>query len=192
MRILVTAFEPFGGEAENPTHQILPTLHGVETLLLPVSYEKAPALTLQKIREYNPEAVILLGQAGGRAAISLERVAVNIADANNPDNDGFIPVEQPVSKNGLPALLCTLPLRKLRDMIQAEGVPCHISNSAGTYVCNTLYYKVMESMPHLSVLFVHVPYSPRQAVTKSLSTPSMNLSDMTTAITTILTFLHNL
>lgn len=190
MKILVTAFEPFGGERENPTTEIITRLQGVDTLLLPVSFRDAALIALDKIRETKPDAVIMLGQAGGRAVISLERCAINVAEAKTPDNDGYLPKGESIVVDGPAAYLCRLQLQSLCQEIRATGVPCQVSNTAGLYVCNTLYYSVMHHCPSLPALFIHVPYSPRQAVEKTPTTPSMNVSDMVTAVATIIAFLQ--
>lgn len=186
MRILVTAFEPFGGESENPTMQIVENLQDVETQLLPVSFKEAPRIAIEKICEISPDVVILLGQAGGRTAISLERVAINIMEAKNPDNEGFKPEGVLIEYDGPPAYFCRLGLHSVRDDVAKSGIPCQISNSAGTYVCNALYYSVMHRFPKLPVLFVHVPYSVAQASKKIPVPPSMNLSDMIKAMELII------
>lgn len=190
MKILVTAFEPFGGEAENPTAEIIARLEGVETMLLPVSFNDAPRIVLHKIRQTNPDAVIMLGQAGGRAAVSLERCAINVAEAKKPDNDGYLPKGESIAVGAPDAYLCRQPLQDMCPAIRDAGVPCQVSNSAGVYVCNALYYMVMHHCQDLPALFVHVPYTPRQAAVKAAATPSMNVSDMVTAVTTVIAFIQ--
>lgn len=190
MRILVTAFEAFGGETENPTTEIIARLQGLDTLVLPVSFKDAPRIALDKIRETKPDAVIMLGQAAGRAVISLERCAVNIAEAKNPDNDGYQPKGESIFTDGPDACLCRLRLQDICGAIRDAGVPCQVSNTAGLYVCNTLYYTAMRQYPQLPALFIHVPYSPRQAANKTAPTPSMNISDMETAVTVAIAFVR--
>lgn len=190
MRILVTAFEPFGGESENPTAEVIARLKGVDTLMLPVSFKDAALTALDYIRVTNPDAVIMLGQAGGRAVVSLERCAINIAEAKTPDNDGYLPKGDGIVADGPAAYLCRVPVQDICREIRAVGVPCQVSNTAGVYVCNALYYSVMHHCPNLPALFIHVPYSPRQAVGKTATTPSMNLSDMVAAVTATIAFVQ--
>lgn len=198
-KILVTGFEPFNHETLNPSARILeqlPAQHAgvsIHTLLLPVSFEKAPARLVHAIDALHPDAVLCLGQAGGRASLSLERIGINLMEASIADNDGFLPDGQPVIPDGAAAYFSTLPLKSLKEALAAAGIPCLLSASAGTYVCNCLLYSLMH---HLSFInenradpvlggFVHVPWLPEQTVDRPQQ-PSMPLSLMTEGILTIL------
>ena len=172
MRALVTGFEPFGGESVNASLgavRALPPQVGpleVRTAPLPTSYARALAVLEAAIDENNPEIVLCVGEAGERAALCVERVAVNLQDARIPDNDGARPSDTPVIPNGPAAYLATLPVRAAVAALHAAQLPAEISMSAGTFVCNHVFYGLM----HLAALrgqpflagFVHVPRLPRE------------------------------
>lgn len=176
MKILVTGFEPFGGEGENPSAQVvkrLPAeLAGAEivTAVLPVTRSQALPAAWAAIRSHRPEAVLSLGQAGGRAALSIERVAINIDDFSIPDNGGDQPRDQAIVPGGPAAYLATLPIRAMEAAVRAAGVPCQISNTAGTYVCNHVMYGVAHLLgrefPGTVSGFLHIPYLPEQVLDK--------------------------
>ena len=172
MRALVTGFEPFGGESVNASLEAvraLPPQVGpleVRTARLPTSYARALAVLEAAIDENNPEIVLCVGEAGERAALCVERVAVNLQDARIPDNDGARPSDTPVIPSGPAAYLATLPVRAAVAALHAAQLPAEISMSAGTFVCNHVFYGLM----HLAALrgqpflagFVHVPRLPRE------------------------------
>ncbi len=191
MKILVTAFEPFGKETENPSMQILDRLpesiygHTVIKLGLPVSFGRCHEVARGVIDRERPDCIIAIGQAGGRADISIERIAVNMAQARNPDNDGECPDNRPIDPDGPDAIFSSAPVDRLVQAVRVGGIPAHASNSAGTYVCNTLYYHLLSHYGHIPVCFVHVPYSLAQAIAKPATTPSMSVDTMTQAITLI-------
>lgn len=186
-RILLTAFEPFGGEAVNPTMKIANALKrrdipGVclSTLTVPVTFSGSGPAVLKWLRDHPCDAVILTGQAGGRAAITPERVAINIDDASIPDNAGDQPSDRPIIPDGPAAYFATLPVKAVIEAIRAAGVPAAVSNSAGTYVCNHLMYTVLHALRGTSIPagFIHVPFLPEQTSDK----PSLPLEDMARAI----------
>lgn len=166
MRILVTAFEPFGNGIVNASLEALRRLpdevDGREIIKveLPVSFSRGPARAIEAIERYSPDAVICLGQAP-RDSISIERVAINVMDAKAPDNDGFRPVDQPVMAKGPAAHFSTLPIKRMAAAIQETGIPANVSNSAGTYVCNAVMYHVLHhaagNRPDRAAGFIHVP-----------------------------------
>ena len=168
MPILVTAFEPFGGDALNASQEILnalPATHGgvrLEKRLLPVSFCFAPRLALEAAERLRPEAIVCLGQAGGRDAVTPERVAVNLMDASMPDNDGFQPVDEPVIPNAPAAYFSTLPVKAMVEAMQRVGVPARLSDTAGTYVCNALMYAILHQTKDIPCGFIHVPYLTEQ------------------------------
>lgn len=190
MSILVTAFEPFGGDAINASAEALAALpdeiagHKIEKLILPVSFARAPGVCMAAIKHLKPCAVVSVGQAP-RADISIERTAINMATARRPDADGFRPQTTPVSEDGPAAYFTQCDADALVVAIRASGIPAHISDSAGLYVCNTLYYTLLHEFPHLPVLFVHVPLTPTQAVTRPEGTPSMHTLSSAAALTTV-------
>jgi pyroglutamyl-peptidase len=183
--ILVTGFDPFGGEAINPSWEVvqcLPDYIDGQTFIkaqLPTSFKRGPKALLAVARKYKPRAILSLGQAGGRSAITPERVALNVMDARNTaDNDGAMFDEVAIKRNGPDALLATLPIRKMVQSIHAQGLPSEVSNTAGLFVCNcVLYHALHWAQSHDAIAgFVHVPYLPEQVVGKAA--PSMSLDDM--------------
>lgn len=192
--ILVTAFMPFGGDAVNPTETILSRLpnafrnFSVKKLLLPVEFERCVRIALESIDRLSPAAVLMLGQAGGRSAVTPERVAINIMDATIPDNAGYMPVDMPICDEGDAALFSTLPIKRIVNSVNKNGLPCAVSNSAGTYVCNTLMYGVLNALKDIKNAplagFIHVPYSCEQVEGNAnrKSVPFMRMDDMQAAI----------
>lgn len=192
--ILLTGFAPFGeaGHATgiNPSWQAVRALqgevvegHAVVAVELPTVFGVAADALQRLIGQHQPALVMCIGQAGGRKAISLERVAVNIDDASQPDNQGQQPIDTPVVAGGPVAYFSTLPIKAMRDAIQAIGVPAEISQTAGTYVCNHVFYRLMHALAQEKAMtgqppaevrggFIHVPYLPGQGV------PCMPLDDM--------------
>ncbi len=184
-RWLVTGFEPFDGSHVNPSAQIVTALsqifpteyfHGI---ILPVETRTAPEALRQALEATQPEAVICLGEAAGRTAISLERVAINLLDFRIPDNAGEQINDLPVTPDGPAAYFSTLPVRKIRDALLEEGIPAELSYSAGTYLCNQVFYTLMHFLAehrwNIPAGFVHVPSLPEQAVKRHSLTPSMSV-----------------
>lgn len=188
MKILITGFNPFGGEAVNPAYEAVKLLPDniagadIVKLEIPTEFERSMELLEETIGRERPDAVISIGQAGGRAEITPERVAINLADARIPDNAGNQPVDEPLIADGPAAYFATLPLKEMVKNVQDSGIPCRISYSAGTYVCNSVMYRVL----HLAEVsgmgfcagFIHVPYATQQTVTKPAGTPGMALTDI--------------
>lgn len=193
MKILVTAFEPFGGEKVNPaleTMQRLPDKIGKLQILkleLPTVFNKSMEKVWQFIEQQKPDAVISLGQAGGRACISIERVAINIDDTKMADNEGNAPVDQPIFEDGDNAYFSTLPIKKMVNAIKKIGIPAEVSNTAGTYVCNHVMYgvlyKIHKERLNIKAGFIHVPFIPEQVVNNP-GRPSMSLENIVQAIET--------
>jgi len=191
MKILVTAFEPFDKEPINPTMLMLERLpadfdgHEIMKQVLPTTFGESAEIALVRITEFEPDAVLCLGQAGGRAAMTLERVAININDASIPDNAGAQPVDEPVVPDGPAAYFSTLPNKAIVSAMREAGIPAAISNSAGTYVCNQILYAVLhfitENKLQAKAGFMHVPYLPVQVADKP-NMPSMSLDDMVRAL----------
>ncbi len=173
-RILLTGFDPFGGETINPSWEAVRALHGrrmgghqVVARQLPTEFAASLRLLKAAMRELKPAIVLGVGQAGGRAQLSLERVAINLQDARIPDNGGAQPIDQPVIAGAPAAYFSTLPLKAMLAALHDAGIPAGISYSAGTYVCNHIAY----AMLHLAAArrgvragFIHIPYLPAQAV----------------------------
>lgn len=184
--VLLTGFDPFGGGAVNPSwlaverlHNRLVAGHRIESLQLPTAFARAPRLLRAAIRRHRPSLVICVGQAGGRPAISLERVAINLIDARIADNDGAQPVDAPVVRGGPAAYFSTLPIKAMRADLAAAGIAAEISHTAGTFVCNQAFYALMDALTKLPAPrprggFVHVPFLPEQVETLP-GMPSMPL-----------------
>ena len=149
MKILVTGFDPFGGETVNPAYEavkLLPdTIAGAQIIKLQVPTRFALSGTVLEaaVNEHRPDAVICVGQAGGRSAITPERVAINLADASTPDNAGDQPVDEPIRKDGAPAYFTSLPVKAMVQKMRAAGIPAALSYTAGSFVCNSLMYTLL-------------------------------------------------
>lgn len=171
--VLLTGFQPFGGEHVNPSWQAVYALHGtriaghrVVARELPVAFGDSLKTLRAALREITPSLVICVGQAGGRAQLSLERVAINVDDARIPDNRGRQPVDLPVVDDGPAAYFSTLPIKAMLRALRGAGIPAEISQTAGTYVCNHVFYGLMHALRArrgVRAGFIHIPYSPAQA-----------------------------
>ncbi len=198
--VLLTGFSPFAeaGRASspiNPSWQAVKALRGevieghpVLAAELPTAFGAAQRELWRLIRQHQPALVMCVGQAGGRSAISLERTAVNVDDASQPDNQGQQPIDTPVVAGGPVAYFSTLPIKAMREAVQAAGVAAEISQTAGTFVCNHVFYSLMHALAGRQALsgvgasgagsmavrggFIHVPYLPEQGM------PHMRLEDM--------------
>ena len=189
--VLVTGFEPFGGEATNPSWQVAEMLPGtiaglaVRKCLVPCEFRRAIEVVAAAIERHDPALVVCLGQAGGRSRIGVERVAINVDDARAPDNAGRQPVDEPVAVSGPPAYFATLPVKAMVRAMRAAGAPAELSNSAGTYVCNHLMYGVLHylagSRRAARAGFVHVPYSEAQVLDRA-GIAGMSLATMARGI----------
>lgn len=173
--ILLTGFEPFDGEVENPSWQALRPLdgeridgHPIVTRLMPCVFGEAIARLEAEIAALDPEIVICVGQAGGRPEISVERVAINLDDARIPDNAGAQPLDRPIVLKGPAAYFSSLPVKAIVRDLRAAGIPAGPSQTAGTFVCNHIFYGACHARAtaggKLRTGFIHVPYSPAQAV----------------------------
>lgn len=186
MKILITGFDPFGGETVNPSWEavnLLPdTIKGIDLIKaqLPTVYGKAGERLRKLINQHHPTAVICVGQAGGRSAVTVERVAINVRDAKSPDNEGTVCSDQPICPEGPTAYFSTLPLKKIVSAMEREGIPAAVSNSAGTFVCNDVLYTLLSRAQEDKTLkycgFIHVPYTEEQAKNKPSNPPCMPLS----------------
>ena len=170
--VLLTGFEPFAGASLNPSEQIVNALNarqieGVElhTAVLPVVFTESSELLRRLIKLHKPNVVICLGQAEGRREISFERVAINLDDARLADNAGRVILDQPVVAGGPTAHLTTLPVKEMVAAVRAEGIAAGLSTTAGTFVCNHIFYAMQHQLAETSVVsgFIHVPLMPEQA-----------------------------
>ena len=195
LKVLVTSFEPFDGQVMNASQAAVTALaaHGSQaraldlvTLRLPVTFRGARQALRTAVATHAPDVVLCVGEAGGRAAIGLERLAVNVIDARIPDNDGSAPVDVPVIAGAPAAFFSTLPLRACVAAVARAGVPVEVSNTAGTYVCNATFYALMHLLEHRRHVvggFVHVPRTPDQV---AAGEPSMSTAQTARALEAIL------
>lgn len=185
MKVLVTGFDPFGGESVNPAYEavkLLPdTIAGAEIIKveIPTVFSKSAVAVEKAIVENNPDIVINVGQAGGRSCVTPEFVGINCADARIPDNDGEQPCDQKLQEDGAPAYYATIPVKAMVQKVRENGIPCHISYTAGTYVCNAVMYNVLHmaatKYTNIKAGFIHVPFAAQQVVNKPNGTAFMSL-----------------
>jgi pyroglutamyl-peptidase len=196
--LLLTGFEPFGDDPGaqklNPSAAIAQALHGetiaglrVQGAVLPCVFGESAHALSRLIKAHQPSAVVCLGQAGGRSAISIERIAVNWDEAALPDNAGQVRAGQPILKTAPAAYFSTLPIHAMRDAVLAQSLPAELSSSAGHFVCNHVFFSLMHLLSKqktkLPAGFVHLPYLPEQAkATQQKTMPSMSQSDMISAL----------
>jgi pyroglutamyl-peptidase len=195
MKALVTGFEPFGGDRINPSFEALTRLPtrlaglGITTRALPVDYGAALPALRDAILTIAPDIVLSVGLAGGRAELSLERVAINVDDARIPDNDGNQPIDRPVVVGGPAAYFASLPIKAAVAALRLAGLPATVSNSAGTFLCNHVFYGLMHEAAsggkQFRGGFLHVPYLPSQAAQQK-AMPSMALEQIVEGIEIIL------
>lgn len=181
-KVLITGFEPFGGASINPALEAVKQLEAISftnatvvTCQVPVARFKAIDTVISAIEYHQPDIVITIGQAGGRAAITPERIAINIDDFRITDNDGNQPTDQPVIEQGPDAYFSTLPIKAITLALQQQGIPCQVSNTAGTFVCNHLFYGIQHYLRDSNTKhgFIHIPLLPEQA--PAGDQPSMSL-----------------
>ncbi len=195
MNILITGFEPFQGEKCNPSCEVLNYLpeqidHArLYFLTVPVVFRTSLAKIEQAMKQIQPDVVLSLGQAGGLAQISLERIGINLDDARIADNEGAQPFEQPIDPKGPAAYFATLPLKAIQEGLRQQNIPAVISNTAGTFVCNHVLYGVRalceRVYPQVRSGFIHLPYLPQQTLDRP-GTPSMSMEDMVRAMVTVI------
>ena len=196
MKILVTGFDPFGGEKINPaleTIKRLPdTILGAQIIKLeiPTVVGKSLAKIKEAVEKENPDVVLSIGQAGGRSEITVERVGINIDDCRIPDNEGNQPIDEPVVKGGPAAYFVTVPIKAIVENIKAHNIPASISNTAGTFICNHVCYGVAHLAAQRTTTgkpmksgFIHIPFLPEQVIGKPALTPSMSLETIISGIT---------
>jgi pyroglutamyl-peptidase len=195
MRLLLTGFEPFGRSTINPSEQVVralaaESLDGVSLapLILPVEREEGPATLLRAVERDQPDAVLCLGEAGRRPAVSVERVAINLLDYAISDNAGNQLVDEPICSQGPAAYFVTLPARAIWAAINGAGVPVELSLSAGSFLCNQVTYELLHYLATRALPipagFIHLPFLPAQAASQRPVPPSMSLDTMCLAIRT--------
>ncbi|EHM54057.1 pyroglutamyl-peptidase I [Cardiobacterium valvarum] len=178
-KLLITGFQPFDGESVNPALEVAKglqgkTIHGYDVIAreIPVVRFEALKAVQAAIEELQPDAVITIGQAGGRPDITVERIGINIDDFRIPDNKGNQPIDEPIVTGGPVAYWATLPIKKMVANVKAQGIPASVSNSAGTYVCNHLLYGLLhylttQGKTAIPAGFIHIPYLPEQMAVRS-------------------------
>lgn len=184
MKILITGFDPFGGESINPAREAVMKLpdnimgHEVIKAEIPTVFDKSLAVIDNLVKEHRPDVLISIGQAGGRGSISIERVAINVDDARIADNEGNQPTDKAIREDGETAYFTTLPAKAVAKKLLDNGIPSEVSNSAGTFVCNHVMYGGLylasKEYPHMRSGFIHVPFLHDQVLQRP-NTPSMAL-----------------
>lgn len=171
--VLITGFEPFGGEAVNPSWEVVRQLDGVTlagervvALQLPCVFGEALAVLSAALEAQQPRLIIAVGQAGGRVDITVERVAINVDDARIPDNKGQQPIDEPIVAGGPAAYFSRLPVKAIVAALREQGIPASVSQTAGTFVCNHVMYGLLDALQDKAGTkggFIHIPYLPEQA-----------------------------
>lgn len=192
MKILVTGFDPFGDDKINPAIEavkLLPNeIDDVEIIKLeiPTVFYKSADVVAEAIEKEQPDYVLNIGQAGGRAELTPERVAINMDDARIEDNEGQQPIDIAIREDGEPAYFSQLPIKAMVDYMKKANVPASVSNTAGTFVCNHIMYQsiylTMTEYPEIKAGFMHIPFLPEQVLDRP-NTPSMALDDIVDGIT---------
>jgi pyroglutamyl-peptidase len=196
--VLLTGFEAFDGDTVNPSGEVAKQLDGrvigdcaVRSVILPVQHEAARAAVAPRLQAPGLAAVMHLGLAGGRARISLERVAVNVMDYSRPDAHGQVLRDVACVAGGPPGYFSTLPLRSMLAALTEEGIPAAISNTAGTYLCNDISYTTLHALGGRALAiptgFIHLPFLPSMVTSHDREEPSMDVAMMTRAVEIVLT-----
>lgn len=194
--ILLTGFEPFGGESTNPSWLAAQLAAGAlrtrgqeaVAVEVPCVFGQSVDVLTDAVERFRPDIVLCVGQAGGRERVSIERVAINVDDARIPDNAGHQPIDESIVQGGPVAYFSTLPIKSCHEAVAAVGVAVEVSQTAGTYVCNSLFYGLMNLLSTRSGIrggFIHVPYSTEQG--SANGKPGLEVADMATALVVIAT-----
>lgn len=195
MTLLLTGFAPFGGETLNPSWEAVRQLDGerlgdltVVAAQLPTEFGAALRVLDELLERHRPTLVVAVGQAGGRAELSLERIAINVDDARIPDNAGRQPIDEPVVAGGPAAYFSTLPIKAMTRVLRDAGIPAAVSQTAGTFVCNHVFYGLQHRLQGSGVRggFIHIPYLPAQAAHQP-EAPSMALETLVAGLRLALT-----
>lgn len=190
--LLLTGFEPFGADEVNPSLEAVMRLdgqiiggHTVISRVIPTVFGEAAEHLIRYVREFKPLVTISVGQAGGRAEISIERVAINVDDARIPDNGGNQPIDTPVVAGGPVGYWSTLPIKAIVSSLREHDIPSSVSNTAGTFVCNHLFYSLMHELAQQNHEsrggFIHIPFLPKQVISRPQQ-PSMELNTIVRAL----------
>lgn len=183
MKVLITGFDPFGGDKVNPAYEAVKLIPNevagaqIIKIEIPTVFEESAKVLEASMKEHQPDIVICVGQAGGRSAVSLERVAINLAEARIPDNKGNQPIGVKLEEEGETAYFTSLPIKAMMKNIQDHGLPAYISYTAGTFVCNDIMYRLLymidKEFSGVKGGFIHVPFEPTQVIDRPIGTPSM-------------------
>ena len=196
MKVLILYFEPFSSDTVNSGAEAVKCLDtesisaDIVTHQLPVSFSRCAKEASAKVEAEQPDLILCLGQAASRTTINLERVAINVANGKNSDNDGVKLVTKTIVSDAPDAYMTKIAIDDLSQFLREKGIPCFVSNSAGTYVCNTLYYSLLHQFPYIPILFVHVPITPVQASIRTSTTSSMSSEFVACSIVEIIRWLH--
>ena len=200
MKIILTGFDPFGGEKINPSIECvkaLPEIEGVELirLELPTVFKESAKRLNEVINDVKPDAVLSVGQAGGRAGITMERIAINVDDARIPDNISQQPIDEAIQLDGEAAYFSTLPIKRIVKAIREAGISAEVSNSAGTFVCNHIMYQALfaatkDDKP-FKAGFMHIPFIPEQTEDKPSLPLDVSTKALQIAIETIRDYLND-
>ncbi|MEE3482375.1 MAG: pyroglutamyl-peptidase I [Lachnospiraceae bacterium] len=192
MKILFAAFDPFGGEKINPADEAVSRLpekiRGTDIIKIqiPTIFVEDGEVLEDAIREYQPDAVVCVGQAGGRSHVSVEQVAINLIEARIPDNAGKQPTGVSVIEGGPTAYFSKLPVKAIVEEMKKNQIPAKVSYTAGTFVCNDIMYRLLHLIdtqyPDIQGGFIHVPYLPEQVLEMNEEKPSMSLPMMVQAL----------
>ena len=190
-KLLITGFDPFGGESINPSWEavkLLPEAIGefeVHRMEIPTVVGVAAQIVLDKASQISPDVILCVGQAGGRSAVTPERIGINIRSARIPDNAGNQPVEELIIPDGPDGIFSTVPVAKMAQAIQDAGLPGAVSNTAGAFVCNDTLYLLLHHYAGTTVRvgFIHVPFLPQQG------SPNMELEQIVQALTAAISVL---
>lgn len=186
MKILITGFDPFGGETTNPAIESVKRIDEnienaeIKKLEIPTVFHKSADVLEEAIKDFKPDAILCVGQAGGRFDITVERVAINQDDARIADNEGNQPIDTPIREDGKNAYFASLPIKRIVEEIRKDNIPASVSNSAGTFVCNHIMYQALYLSEKYGIEkagFIHVPFLPEQVIDKA-NTPSMSLDNI--------------
>ena len=177
----MTGFDPFGGDKVNPAYEAVKKMpdeiSGAEIIKVevPTVFEKSSQVVKEAIQQHQPDVVICVGQAGGRSAVSFERVAINLAEARIPDNEGNQPFDTALEENGPAAYFTSLPIKAMTKNVQDHGLPA--------YIMYRLLHLIETQFPAIRGGFIHVPFSPDQVIDRPVGTPSMSLEDIASSLT---------
>lgn len=199
MRVLITGFDPFGGEKINPAWEAVKKIGEIEGLeiikyQIPTVFKKSAELLFKKIDEVNPEVVVCVGQAGGRYDITVERIGINIDDARIEDNEKNQPIDKKIFGDGENAYFSTIPIKAIVDEMKKNKIPASVSNTAGTFVCNHILYSLLyflnKKKKKIRGGFIHVPYLTEQVIEKK-NMPYMNLETIVKGLEAALVAIKN-